>query len=335
MHIWLPVIRSNTGTDVFSLRLCNALNQRGIRCTLTWFNRYFELFPWLLSNAKIPDGVDIVHSNSWNAFAFHTKKTHLVVTEHLNVHDDAYLPYKSTLQYLYHKLLIKRFEARSFEYASKVTCVSNYTAETLSNTFSLVDSIVIPTWVNTDMFNISGDSSSDTSHFNLLFVGNRSKRKGWDLVEKIMEQLGSDYKLYYTGEAREAGSPGNYNMVPLGKIISTSKLVEIYNYCDALLFPSRLEGLSQVILEAMSSGLPVITSKSSSMPEVISPNENGFLCSNDSIEDYIKVIKKLAGNRGLRVHITKNARTTIIQKYSEDIVIPQYISLYNSIQALT
>lgn len=332
MHIWLPVIRSNTGTDVFSHRLCSALNQRGVRCTLTWYNRYFELFPWLLSKVAMPNGIDIVHANSWNAFAFHRKNTPLIVTEHLNVHNPEANSYKSYKQHFYHRYIIKRFEEASFRRASAITTVSEDSRLSLRDSFGLSDIKVLPTWINSRIFVPSENSRNLAPPFRLLFVGNTSRRKGWDLVINIMKALGSDYRLYYTGEPAAAGSGHNaVNVIPVGKINEEKEMVALYQQSDALLFPSRLEGLSQAVLEAMSCGLPVVASNRSSMPELISHRHSGILCDSEDIDSYANSLNELIGDAELYRSIRINARQTIVQHYDEDIVIERYISLYKSI----
>lgn len=331
MHIWLPVIRSNTGTDVFSIRLCNALNQRGVRCTLTWYNRYFELFPWLLSNAAMPDGIDIVHANSWNAFAFYRKNTPLIVTEHLNVHSPEADSYKSYKQYLYHRYIIKRFEEASFRRADVITAVSEDSRLSLRESFGLSGVKVLPTWINSKIFSPSGDIKHLTSPFKLLFVGNTSRRKGWDIVTKVMEMLGPDFHLYFTGEPNiTISDAASINMISTGKIRKEKEMIALYQECDALLFPTRLEGLSQAALEAMSCGLPVITTNKSSMPELISHGHSGYLCDPEDINCFVSAVKTLFTDPALYKSLSGNVRQIVIQRYDEDIVIEKYISLYNS-----
>lgn len=332
MHIWLPVIRSNTGTDVFSVRLCNALNQRGVRCTLTWYNRYFELFPWLLSNAAMLDGIDIVHANSWNAFAFYKNNIPLVVTEHLNVHSPEADSYKSYKQYLYHRYIIKRFEEASFRRAAAITAVSEDSQISVRESFGLSNVRVLSTWINSKIFSPAGNIKHLTPPFKLLFVGNTTRRKGWDIVTRTMEALGPDFHLYFTGEpAKTISDAVSINMIPMGKISKEKEMVALYQKCDALLFPTRLEGLSQAALEAMSCGLPVLTTNKSSMPELISHGHSGYLCDPEDINCFVSAVKTLFTSPALYKLFSSNVRQTVIQRYDEDIVIERYISLYNSL----
>src|SRR5690606_35387237 len=112
----------------------------------------------------------------------------------------------------------------------------------------------------------------DQRRFKLLYVGNAMKRKGTDLLAPILRELGPDFVLYYTSGFRNVDSTHlPSNMVPLGRL-TDEELVAAYNECDALLFPSRMEGFGYTVAGAMACGKPVICTNASSMPELV---ENG------------------------------------------------------------
>jgi alpha-1,3-rhamnosyl/mannosyltransferase len=108
---------------------------------------------------------------------------------------------------------------------------------------------------------------------------------GRNVVQKNMPTL-----LKGIGELRRAGRPvvlvkageplrhGQYEalirklnlenaILDLGRI-TKAELVEVYNLCDVLLFPSLYEGFGLPILEAQASGLPCVIADTSSLPEV-------------------------------------------------------------------
>lgn len=329
MKIWFPVIKGGSGTDVFTRRLADALRRRGIATEITWFPAYFQLAPFLLRHVPPPPGTNIIHANSWNGFAFKRPEIPLLVTEHLNVLDPLYRPYKSLPQHIYHKALICRFVMASFHAASAITAVSCFTAAGLSKALG-THAQVIHNWINTVTFSqAERNIRSINRPFRLLFMGNLSRRKGADLLVPIMRELGQEFELSFTSGLNRLGAiRAEQNMVPLGRLIEDRELVKAYHRCDALLFPSRFEGLPLAPLEAMACGKPVIAANISSLPEVVKGGETGILCPPDQIDTFVTACRKLAEDPQIARNYGQAARRRAENLFSEQIVVPQYVSLY-------
>jgi glycosyltransferase involved in cell wall biosynthesis len=63
----------------------------------------------------------------------------------------------------------------------------------------------------------------------------------------------------------------------LGNIPNGPNLYRLYQEADIFLLPSRTEGISQSLLEALAHSLPAIASEVGGIPGVIANNENGLL----------------------------------------------------------
>ena len=330
MKIWLPAIQGRSGADVFTLRLCEALRREGCDAEISWFPNFYELFPFLLRGVAPPLGTAIVHANSWNAFAFKRKSIPLVVTEQLGVLDPAAQPHKSELQFIYHQAVIRQFVKASFRLASAATAVSDYTALGLQRSLRIKSAKVIYNSVNTETFAPAPERESIRSGpFRLLFVGNPIRRKGADLFAPIMRGLGANFELYFTAGRRQL-SPRDVaaNMFPLGRITNDLDLVKLYQRSDALLFPSRFEGLPIAVLEAMACAKPVIAANTSSLAEIIDHGLNGVLCPSDDIDAFVAACRRLADERQICNRYGRAARDCVESRFSEDVVVPQYIDLY-------
>jgi len=81
--------------------------------------------------------------------------------------------------------------------------------------------------------------------------------------------------------------------------IKEEDLVKYYNSAIALVFPSLYEGFGLPVLEAMQSGCPVITSKVSSLPEVV--DKAGILVDPNNIEELANSMKKIYDEHDLRM----------------------------------
>ena len=330
MKVWFPAMRCCSGSDVFTLRLANALRQRGIEAEITWFDRRYEFAPSLLRHVPPPSGTTIVHAATWNGFAFKRPGIPLVVTEHQGWFGAGYRPYRSRAQQFYHEYLIKRYALASCKAASLVTTISQFSAAGLEKTLGVRDNRVIYNWIDPSIFSPSTTPNVHSdSPFKLLFVGNFTKLKGSDLLVQIMQNLGAGFQLSFTTGLKDlpaADIPGN--MVSLGRLSSDDELVQAYRNCDALLFPSRFEGFGYVALEAMACGKPVIATNATGLMEVVRNGETGILCPPDDIGAFVHACKHLAEHPDICKQYGLAARQRAVEKFSENAILPQYIALY-------
>ncbi len=333
MKIWFPAIKGNSGADVYTRRLADALRCRGIETKITWFPTYLQFVPFLLRNTSPPRGTHIIHANSWSGFAFKQTGIPLIITEHHCVFDPNYRPYKSRAQHLYHEFMIRPFEIASFQSASAITADSHFTASSLARTLNIRTAQVIHNWIDTGSYvPLEQNTDSRQRPFRLLFAGNLSRRKGADLLAPIMKELGTKFELHFTSGLKNSKMAHvTQNMAPLGQLAEERELIKAYCKCDALLFPSRFEGFGYVALEAMACGKPVIATNSSSLPEVVEEGVTGILCPPDDISAFVAACRKLANNPEILLKFGKAARHRAENLFSENLIIPQYIELYEKI----
>ena len=108
-------------------------------------------------------------------------------------------------------------------------------------------------------------------------------------------------------------------------------LAKLYQRSDALLFPSRFEGLPIAVLEAMACAKPVIAANTSSLAEIIEDGVNGMLCPSDDIDAFVAACRRVANERQMCIRYGSAARDCVESRFSEDVVVPQYIDLYQRI----
>jgi hypothetical protein len=96
--------------------------------------------------------------------------------------------------------------------------------------------------------------------------------------------------------------------------LTKDKMVEAYQHSTIFLDTCIHSPLSFSVLEAMSVGMPVVTTFHDDLPLIIENGVNGVI-SND--EEYLKEkIKELMKNKKLRKRLGDNARQTIIEKFN-------------------
>lgn len=115
----------------------------------------------------------------------------------------------------------------------------------------------------------------------ILYLGGFSQRKNIKSLlisfAKTYKNLNQDYNLVILGSYKEEGKPLIKLCKDLNieeKVIFTGFIEDrflpvFYNACDVFVYPSLYEGFGLPTLEAMSCGTPVITSNTTSIPEVV------------------------------------------------------------------
>lgn len=330
--IWFPTVRAGTGTDVFTERLVDALRDRGVRAEITWLPSRTEYVPLTVRALEPPAWATVAHVNSWTHPRFMPVGLPLVVTLHHSVHDPALRPYKGFVRQRYHAAWIAPIEKRVIRRATVVVAVSRFVAATARATLVDVPMCVIYNGVDTVRFHPVAGMRGGGGRFRLLYVGSWTTRKGVDLLAPIMRALDDGFELAYTGGSRAKGAnmPGNtHNLVHL----HGDAVVRAMQQADALLFPSRSEGLPLAAIEAMACGLPVIACAASSIPEVVEHEVTGLLAAVDDVDGLVAAIRRLAGEPGLRAAMSVNAREAACTRFAAGDMIDAYLGVYRRAMA--
>jgi glycosyltransferase involved in cell wall biosynthesis len=330
MKIAIRQVRGNSGTDVWADSLCTGLQQEGHECTVDLRS---PLYQFVRAPAQEnPESSDIIHGNSWNGFAFKEDRP-LVVTEHLVVHDPSFDPYKSLLQKIYHRW-IYRCEQKSLLVSDAVTCVSKYAKKQLELGFDHSDASVIYNGIDTSIFQ---PGSSSIFHENipqerciLFYAGNLSKRKGSDLLPRIMKELGDQFLLVIASGYSGNEMTDSKNIKNFGHL-SLPQLVKMFNRCDIFLTPTRLEGFGLSVAEAMSCAKPIVATNGSSLPELVIDGKGGFLCEMDNVNEFADRIRYLAEEPDEREKMGRFNRGRVTELFSQDMMVKKYLTLYNSL----
>ena len=129
--------------------------------------------------------------------------------------------------------------------------------------------------------------------------------------------------------AAEIAEKGFFNLDVAGfKKYPHSEMPGYYQSIHSLFVTSIYEAHPLVVYEAMSSGLPVVTTNVGDVDEYIVNGENGFILPrNAKTSDFIKILNLIKSNEELRRDIGKAARKTVIEKLSWNKIVKQYLPL--------
>ena len=94
-------------------------------------------------------------------------------------------------------------------------------------------------------------------------------------------------------------------------VVPAEAMTELYLEHDIFLFPSLMEGLPTVLLEAMATGMPVITTETCGMPDVVEDGYNGLLIPAANAPAIESAVIRLSESRELRERLGTAARETM------------------------
>ncbi|MBO9383416.1 MAG: glycosyltransferase family 4 protein [Roseiflexus sp.] len=281
-------------------------------------------------------GFDIIQGRSRVAFALRAPGRPLVTTVHHLTTDPDLQPYSTLAQRLFYRLVESRYDWWSIRSADAVVCVSRYTQQQVARIYGYTNTTIIYDGIDTDVFvpppdlKRRDDGLPDRGgRVRLLFVGNRTRRKGFDLLPGILDRLPEAYVLYYTSgfQGTDEGPP-HPRMVPIGAP-DRDGLVAAYQSCDMLLAPSRLEGFGIVQAEALACGRPVVTTRISALPEVVDHDRSGFLCPRDDVEAYAEAVRRLGEDEALRRRFGEYGREKVVRSFGLEQLGRGFLELYD------
>lgn len=175
--------------------------------------------------------------------------------------------------------------------------------------------------------------------FNIVCVGRLTPSKGQTIlleaVKKIKKQA-KNFKLILVGGGedfeiiKEKIEKENLNeYIELKGPVSHETVKEILKGADVFVLPSFAEGVPVALMEAMATGIPVISTKIAGIPELIEDYKDGFLVEASNEIQLAELLINLINKKIDLNEIKKNARKKIEEKYNIKKNISGMIDLFN------
>lgn len=108
-------------------------------------------------------------------------------------------------------------------------------------------------------------------------------------------------------------------------------LNEILSIADIFLMPSQSESFGLSALEAMSCGLPVVSSSVGGLPELVIHNETGFIAEIGDINRMAKYVVDLLNNKKKYKVFSRNSRNRAATTFDKNKIVPQYLKFYERV----
>jgi glycosyltransferase involved in cell wall biosynthesis len=114
----------------------------------------------------------------------------------------------------------------------------------------------------------------------------------------------------------------------------TGQVENVQSYfqaADFFVLPSAREGLSNALLEAQASGIPVIATSIGAAPELIEDGISGLLVDVDDVKALREAVLRLLGDEELRTRLSVNGRKRVLAQYSLQSTADQLVDLYREL----
>jgi glycosyltransferase involved in cell wall biosynthesis len=197
---------------------------------------------------------------------------------------------------------------------------------------------VIPNGVDTDFF-IPAQSkpARNESVLRILFVGRFQRQKNIPFLLGQVAQLSpKTFELHLVGDGPEKQVLEELtrklriaSAVTWYGWLRAAELLHVYQSLDCLVNPSLYEGMSNVVLEAMACGLPVIASRVPGNEELVLDGETGFLFHLGKPATLLSALAQLR-DPNLRRRMGISARNRAMNFYSWNNAARQYADLFST-----
>lgn len=174
--------------------------------------------------------------------------------------------------------------------------------------------------------------------FTIINIGRLTKQKNQllilDVVEKLLDSCDDIVvKIYGSGELQEMLEQEIVKRKLEKRVILCGLTNDVYtalNHSDIFLFTSKYEGMPMTLIEAMTTGLPIVSTNVGGVPSMIDDGIDGLLTGFDS-ENIADRINELYLDENLRRQIGENAHAKAMRKFSSVGMCDRYLDVYKMI----
>lgn len=190
-------------------------------------------------------------------------------------------------------------------------------------------------------------SSRNNARLKLVQVGRLVEKKGYELSLRALANLDHQFDFHIIGDGDDAAKLhmlanelGIATKVFFHGAMNHSDTVEFVGNCDVMLTPSvtarngDVEGIPNVIKEAMALGVICLGSNHSGIPELLSPGVTGFLFNEGQIDDYVEQLNYLISSRHRWDDMSNSARDLIESSFEASNVTKRLLHHYQTMSAV-
>lgn len=166
--------------------------------------------------------------------------------------------------------------------------------------------------------------------------GGDDPRKGYDLLLAALSRLTHlanrlNVLLVVFGQSEPENPPKLHFPVRwMGHVHDEATLALLYNSADVMVVPSRQENLPQTATEAQACGCPVVAFDCTGLLDTVVHRETGYLSRAFDIEDMADGLSWILADVNCRNALGSAARRRALKLWSPEVVVPQYLQIYET-----
>lgn len=290
-------------------------------------------FPYML----IKKNISIIHIHGGMKSSFFRKSYFLIIGKLLNK-----------------KVILHMHSAKIDDFMSNSHYIKKNIITKLFNKYDVIIAIskywknIIRKYTNTKIVIIYNpillkkqkiEHNKSPNNYILLTMGELCERKGTDKIIEIaslLEKQNVTFIICGNGDINLYKQLAKDNNIQ-NKIIFTGWIdgkekEEIIKRSNIYFLPSLHEGLPMSIIEAMSYGLPIISTNVGGIPEIVINNHNGFIHSPDDITGMQESIIKLINDNSLLEQMGKNSLNIAQDTLNINNIANQIANLYKELE---
>lgn len=229
-----------------------------------------------------------------------------------------------------------------------VVCPSSWLAECVRSSALMADwpVSVIPNVLDTRIFKPL-DKMFSRATLNLpadktlvmfgAIGGGKDFRKGFDLLLASLDclrnlDLSGDVELVVFGQSKPKSEPDLHFPVHwFGHVHDDPTLALLYNAADVMIVPSRQENLPQAATEAQACGCPVVAFNTTGLKDVVEHQKTGYLANAFDVQDMARGISWVLEDAQRYRALSASARERAVSLWSPEVVVPQYLEVYQQV----
>jgi len=330
----LIVTDEKSGVDRYSLEIAKRLDVKKIKS-----RRYLSLIKAYRLSRVIRSENDVIHLPNQNfaRYALFLKNPFIVT-----VHDLVRCCFGVAKETITERILLK-LDIRGIKRASHIIAVSQHTRDDLIKYLKIPDGkiSVVYNGVDHNIFKPYNTKLLDKPY--ILYVGSERPRKNLGQLFEAFAKLKDEFSELQLVKIGIAGRSPKYRRDTMKKLASLgitgrvtfigyaseSDLAHYYSSALLLAYPSLYEGFGLPPLEAMACGCPVVTSNTSSLPEVV--GEAGIMVDPHDTDSLTQAMRQVLIDSELRDNMIRKGLEQS-KKFSWEKAAERTLEVYNKVE---